>query len=139
MLLRVGMDKGVCKGKVSDGAFAPLFADGGFEFIPKSEETRYLKTELPNVDLSSFATYAEVKGEATHKPLSTFLPKRLWGRHPHCDPEFKTFTYGDHTKTKRRYLPKLGNDQILIPKCSTNILNPITIRIIPPKMPIFSK
>ena len=112
MLLRVGIDKGVWPNRVSDGAYSPIFVDGSFEFIPKSEETRYPKTQLNSIDFSAYPTYKEVIGR-TGKPLAYYLPKRLWERHPHLDPEFETFTYGDHT-VKRRYLLKLDQGDLLV-------------------------
>lgn len=99
MLLRVGIDKG------TDGALAPIFADGTFEFIPKSESEREKSTEE--------RTYRDYIGR-TGKPFSTYLPKNIWDRQLHFDPEFKTFTYGDPAFIKRNFLLTLEKDDLLV-------------------------
>lgn len=97
MLLRIGIDKG------TDGALAPIFEDGSFEYIPISEGDLKSKEER---------TYKNTMGRS-RKPLSTYLPKAIENRVMHYDPEFETFTYGDPT-SKRKYLLKLGKDDLLV-------------------------
>ena len=96
MLLRVGIDKG------TDGTLAPIFANGTFEFIPISERSKSKENRA----------YREIIGRYD-KLLSTYLPRRIWNRIPHFDPEFDTFTYGDPTG-KRKYLLKLEKDDVLV-------------------------
>ena len=96
MLLRVGIDKG------TDGTLAPIFADGTFEFIPISERDKSKESRA----------YREVIGRSG-KSLSIYLPKKIWNRIPHFDPEFETFTYGDPT-AKKKYLLKLKKDDLLV-------------------------
>ena len=97
MLLRVGIDTG------TDGALAPIFEDGSFEYIPISEsdpsscETRTFKNTI---------------GRSGH-PLSTYLPKKIETRTIHFDPEFDTLTYGDPT-VKSRYLRSLVRGDLLV-------------------------
>ena len=97
MLLRIGIDKG------TDGALAPIFENGSFEYIPISEGDSQSKEDR---------TYKNTIGRS-RKPLSTYLPKSIENRTIHFDPEFKTFTYGDPT-SKRKYLLKLRKDDILV-------------------------
>lgn len=61
MLLRVGIDKGIWWRKaslrrVSDGAYSPIFEDGTFEFIHKSEESRYPISELDKINWVNMKT-----------------------------------------------------------------------------------
>ena len=97
MLLRVGIDKG------TDGALAPIFDDGSFEYIPISETDPNSKENR---------TYRNTIGRSG-KPLSTYLPERIGNRKIHFDPEFETFTYGDPT-SKRRNLLKLKKGDLLV-------------------------
>lgn len=97
MLLRIGIDKG------TDGALAPIFEDGSFEYIPISERDSQSKEER---------TYSNTMGRSG-KPLSTYLPKEIENRIIHFDPEFETNTYGDPT-SKRKYLLKLENEDLLV-------------------------
>lgn len=96
MLLRIGIDKG------TDGALAPIFEDGSFEFIPISE-SKESKEER---------TYGNTIGRSG-KPFSAYLPEKIKDRTMHFDPEFVTFTYGDPT-SKRNYLLKLNNGDLLV-------------------------
>lgn len=97
MLLRIGIDKG------TDGALAPIFEDGSFEYIPISEGDLQSKEDR---------TYRNTIGRSG-KPLSTYVPKAIKNRTMHLDPEFETFTYGDPT-SKRKYLLKLENRDLLV-------------------------
>ena len=96
-LLRVGIDKG------TDGALAPIFDDGSFEYIPISESDAKSKEDR---------TYGNTIGRS-EKPLSTYLPEEIENRTMHFDPEFDTFTYGDPTY-KRRFLLKLERGDLLV-------------------------
>ena len=97
MLIRVGIDKG------TDGALAPIFNDGSFEYIPLSEK---------NVDTLEKKTFGNTKG-LNGKYFIQYLPKKIKDRKLHLDPEFETFTYGDQT-VKRNYLLKLEEGDLLV-------------------------
>ena len=97
MLLRVGIDKG------TDGALAPIFSNGSFEYIPISEADSKSK---------EVRTYGNTVGRSG-KPLSTYLPQKIKNRKMHFDPEFETFSYGDPT-SKRNYLLKLERGDSLV-------------------------
>jgi len=98
LLLRVGIDKG------TDGALAPIFEDGSFEYIPISED--------PDWKTTSTRTYSNTIGR-TGKPISWYLPESIRNRLLHYDPEFTTFTYGDATP-KREYLLRLKPNDMLV-------------------------
>jgi hypothetical protein len=97
LLLRVGIDKG------SGRCIAPLFKDGSFEYIPLPEKQA----------TSERRVYATMKG-ITGRPLVDFVPKNIWYSHPHYDPEFTTYTYGDPTKVKRNQLSQLEPGDLLV-------------------------
>ena len=97
MLLRVGIDKG------TDGALAPIFKNGSFEYIPLSEK---------NLKTSEKKTFDNTRG-LNGRYLSHYLPKKIIDRKLHLDPEFNTFTYGDQT-VKRNYLLKLKEGDLLV-------------------------
>ena len=97
MLLRVGIDKG------TDGALAPIFTDGSFEYIPLSEK---------NINTLEKKTFSNTKG-LNEKYFTQYLPKKIKDRKLHFDPEFETFTYGDQT-VKRNYLLKLEKGDLLV-------------------------
>ena len=109
--LQIAIDKGVWKSRVSDGAYGPIFEDGTFEFIPKSEESR--PTERYPKSWAKLKTYENTIGR-TGKPLSTYLPEKMWERHPHADPEFIDCTSGDPTVGKRKYLLTLEKEDLLV-------------------------
>lgn len=97
LLLRVGIDKGC------GGALSPIFRNGTFEYIPIPEsdpETRERRT------------YQNTSGR-TNRPLSNFLPSKICQNKMHFDPEFETFTYGDHS-SKRKSLLKLDKNDLLV-------------------------
>ena len=93
----MGIDKGC------GGCLSPLFEDGTFEFIPIPEDEETSETKI----------YANMKGR-TGCQIRDFVPKRIWRFHPHIDPEFATFTYGDPTKIKRCQISQLNPDDLLI-------------------------
>ena len=97
LLLRVGIDKG------TDGALAPIFFDGSFEYIPLSEK---------NVNTHEEKTFNNTRG-LNGKYYSCYLPEKIKNRKLHMDPEFETFTYGDQT-AKRNYLLKLEKNDLLV-------------------------
>ncbi len=97
MLLRVGIDKG------TDGALAPIFSNGSFEYIPLSEKNS--KT----IEKRTFETTIGNNGI----PFSKYLPDKIKKRKLHFDPEFDTYTYGDQT-SKRNYLLKLEKTDYLV-------------------------
>ena len=96
MLLRIGIDKG------TDGALAPNFNDGSFEYIPISEKKE-------SAENRTFMTTIGRSG----KFLSDYLPQKIAHRKTHFDPEFDTFTYGDPT-SKRNYLVNLSENDLLV-------------------------
>ncbi len=97
VLLRVGIDKGC------GGALSPIFKNGTFEYIP-----------IPESDLETreTRTYQNTAGR-TNRPLSDFLPSKICQNKMHFDPEFETFTYGDHS-SKRKSLLKLDKNDLLV-------------------------
>jgi hypothetical protein len=97
LLLRIGIDKG------TDGALAPIFEDGSFEYIPISEG---------DPETSELRTYDNTVGRSG-KHLSYYLPSTIKKRKLHYDPEFDTFTYGD-TPSKRTYLLRLNPGDLLV-------------------------
>jgi hypothetical protein len=97
MLLRVGIDKG------TDGALAPIFADGSFEYIPLSEK---------NSSTQEKRTFNNTKG-SNGVYFSEYLPDKIINRKLHFDPEYETYTYGDQS-VKRNYLLKLEKNDLLV-------------------------
>jgi hypothetical protein len=97
LLLRVGIDRG------TGGVLSPIFADGTFEYVPIPEEgaTRYAQT---------FGTMPAGHGQT----LAAFVPGRIAGKHPHLDPDFGAFVYGDAALNKRRQLLRLETGDLLV-------------------------
>jgi hypothetical protein len=97
LLLRVGIDRG------TGGALAPIFADGSFEYVPIPEQgaTRCLLT---------FADLTARRGGS----LAAFVPRRIGGLHPHIDPDFAAWDYGDAASNKRQQLLHLRPDDLLV-------------------------
>jgi len=90
LLLRVGIDTG------SGGCAAPIFEDNSFEFIP-----------IPEISATSEKrVYINMVGRNGNK-IVDLVPNKIKYSHPHYDPEFETFTYGDPTKIKRNQLSEL--------------------------------
>jgi hypothetical protein len=86
VLLRIGIDTG------SGGIHGPLFADGGFEYIP-----------IPDGQAVDERTYGNVVGRRKRKLIDYFpvpMQSRMAGQSMHVDPEFESFTYGDPTGPK---------------------------------------
>src|ERR1035441_7117514 len=88
VLLRVGIDTG------SGGIHGPLFSDGSFEFIPIPDRFRGEGTDK--------RTYGNTSGRGGRR-LVDYFPEarreRVFDQSVHADPEFKTFTYGDPTRS----------------------------------------
>lgn len=98
LLLRVGIDKGC------GGALAPIFKDGSFEYIPIPEFK-------PNSsDKKTFSTTLGTK----NRFMAEYLPEKTRNLKIHFDPEFETFTYGDVSSAKNKYLLKLEKNDILV-------------------------
>jgi len=97
LLLRVGIDKG------SGGCHAPIYKNNSFEYIPVPENRATSETML----------YANIRG-ITGKPFPDYILKKVGLSHPHYDPEFVTFTYGDPGKPKRDQLTTLDPGDLLI-------------------------
>ena len=73
----------------------PLFRDGTFEFLPIPDDR----------DLSGpqVVRYRDLRSRnAPGRDLLRYVPRRLWDRPTHNDPEFDTFTYGDNCATSPR-------------------------------------
>lgn len=98
LLLRVGIDKGV------GGCLAPIFKDGSFEFIPIPERRATAETRL----------YENMIGINTGKRIIDIVSPKLKYCHPHFDPEFDTFTYGDVSEPKHTQLAELEPNDLLI-------------------------
>ncbi len=101
LLLRVGIDKG------SGGCLAPISRNRSFDYIPIPERQATSEIEV----------YATMKGMTGRRILDSLDPKiqqKIKYFHPHHDPEFDTYTYGDPTKTKRNQLSKLKPGDLLI-------------------------
>ena len=90
LLLRVGIDKG------TGGSPAPIFPDGSFEYIPIPETCATSESNI----------YMSMKGRCG-KSLAGFVGEKYWYSHPHHDPEFTTYTYGDQASPKRNQLSNL--------------------------------
>jgi len=97
-LIRVGLDKG------TGGSLAPILGDRRFEYIPIPEGEDYLTLEM--------RTYEDLKGTVGDN-LAEYAPEEFMNKHPHFDPEFETYTYGDCTG-KRNSLSDLEQDDLLI-------------------------
>lgn len=98
LLLRVGIDKGF------GGCLAPIFNDMSFEYIP-----------IPEIQpTSENKVYANMIGINKGIPLVRLVPEKIKYSHPHNDPEFETFTYGDPTKPKRNQLSRLSRRDLLV-------------------------
>jgi hypothetical protein len=98
MLLRVGIDKGCGR------ALSPIFKDGSFEYIPIPES---------DPETCETRTYQNTLGR-TNSHLSNFLPSKICQSKMHFDPEFETFTYGDPSPSKRKFLLKLDKNDLLV-------------------------
>jgi hypothetical protein len=97
MLLRIGIDS------KTGGALGPIYDDGSFEYIPIPE----------GWEIEERKTYRDIIGRKG-KPLSEFLPDEIADCVAHCDPEFETCTYGDHSSPKRSLLLKLEKNDLLV-------------------------
>ena len=99
VLLRVGVDMG------EGGISGPVFADGGFEFVP-----------IPDSRGLDDRTYGNVRGRHG-RLLVDYFPDRLRPRRSvqsmHVDPEFDSFTYGDPTRPKQRLRELLAGDLLV--------------------------
>lgn len=98
LLLRVGMDLGY-------GGLGPLFPDGRFEYVPIPEN--------PKKTSSRSFLFSQIPARSS-ETLDRFAPPRYRDGNAHYDPEFKTFTYGDPSRNKRRQLLHLARNDILV-------------------------
>ncbi|ODS39199.1 hypothetical protein BEH94_03240 [Candidatus Altiarchaeales archaeon WOR_SM1_SCG] len=102
LLLRVGIDNGF------GGCLAPIYKDGSFEYIP-------IHAIEPTTEKEVYATMEGIKNKKGIKnKIVDFVPEKIKYSHPHYDPEFTTFTYGDPTEPKRNQLAKLDTGDLLI-------------------------
>lgn len=84
VLIRVGIDSGY------GGNVGPIFEDGSFEYVPIPESSK----------TNEKRRYNNTEGRSG-KYYSYFVDEACRDRLLHFDPEFETFTYGDHlTKSK---------------------------------------
>lgn len=83
-------------GSNSSHPFAsPIFADGRFEFLPIPEDKPIRGRQTVRYrNLRSFY-------HPSHD-LLPYIPSRFWDHPTHNDPEFETFTYGDHCSVNPR-------------------------------------
>jgi len=73
----------------------PLFDDSTFEFLPIPEDR-----DLPP---GHTVRYRDLRSfNRPGSDLLKYVPRRLWDRSTHNDPEFETFTYGDNSETTSR-------------------------------------
>jgi len=100
LLLRVGIDRGF-------GGSSPVFPDMTYEYIPIYHKNR------SETEKNEKRAYSMIRG-SNKKYLSEYLSEKLKNQIVHLDPEFKTFTYGDPTRTKRAALKKLEKNDLLI-------------------------
>lgn len=100
LLLRVGIDRGY-------GGLSPVFPDMTYEYIP------IYHRNIKETEINENRTYSMILG-SNKKLLDEYLPVKLKNQIVHLDPEFKTFTYGDPTRTKRAALKKLEKNDLLI-------------------------
>ena len=74
---------------------SPIFPDRTFEFLPIPE--------TPDIPPPHAVRYRDLRSHyQPSEPLLRYVPKRLWDRATHNDPEFETFTYGDNCETTPR-------------------------------------
>jgi hypothetical protein len=82
---------GVNASHIGKGLQSPLFNDGTFEFITIPELPPLRNSLSPHLvryqDLKCFNQPA--------KPLTAYIPPKLYDTVTHYDPEFEQFTYGD--------------------------------------------
>lgn len=100
LLLRVGIDRGF-------GGLSPVFPDMTYEYIP------IYHRNIKETEINEKRTYSMILG-SNKKLLVEYLPVKLKDQIVHLDPEFKTYTYGDPTRTKRAALKKLEKNDLLI-------------------------
>ena len=73
----------------------PVFPDGSFEFLPIPE--------TPDIPPPHAVRYRDLRSyNLPSENLLKYIPKRLWNKATHNDPEFETFTYGDNCETTPR-------------------------------------
>ena len=73
----------------------PIFSDGTFEFLPIPEDRDQGGEHAVRYrDLRSFYD--------PDSDLLRYVPRRLWDRAAHHDPEFDTYTYGDNCSVTPR-------------------------------------
>lgn len=96
LLLRVGVDSNTGK------AHGPLFEGNSFDYIPIPEGSATTEDR----------TYDEIPSRGGQS-LSNHVP-HLADEHPHFDPEFETYTYGDPSPNKRSQLTLLTRDDLII-------------------------
>ncbi|MDP6452011.1 MAG: hypothetical protein QF898_01770 [SAR202 cluster bacterium] len=74
---------------------SPIFPDRRFEFLPIPE--------TPDIPPPHAVRYRDLRSHyRPSEDLLRYIPKRLWDRAAHNDPEFETFTYGDNCETTPR-------------------------------------
>ena len=96
VLLRVGIDSQY------GGNVGPIFEDGSFEYVPIPEDEKTTEER----------TYSDTKGRSGEL-FSTFVGKIFKNMKIHFDPEFETFTYGDHL-TKSKIFARMDKNDYLI-------------------------
>ena len=96
-LLRVGADSG------NLGIHSPLFEDDSFEFIPINEDYN-VNPKNGNKQINEIRTFGNTKIKTSKYLIDYFKEskkEKFRNANIHFDPEFKTFTYGDPSFTKK--------------------------------------
>lgn len=100
LFLRVAIDKGT--GKI----LSPIAKDGRFEYLPIPEYRATKREKIFKMMIGDKSENVKVSGE--------YFPDKYLYSHPHLDPEFEKYTYGDPTGIKRKQLSKLDSGDLLI-------------------------
>ena len=100
LLIRVGIDKAY-------GSLSPVFNDETFIYIP------VYSRDINEKESKETRTYKDYE-ETLKYGLESFIPKNIYNKVIHLDPEFKTFTYGDPAINKRKALLSLKKGDLLV-------------------------
>lgn len=96
ILIRVGIDSQY------GGNVGPIFNNGSFEYVPIPEYEKSMEERI----------YSDTKG-CSGLPLSTFVGKIFKNMKIHFDPEFDTYTYGDHLRKSGKFNELARGDYLI--------------------------